>query len=161
MERPPVLWFLAACGLLVLSTGLLTAAEFVPLGFGVNSNVSVDLLSVSEDDSVVVGGLGEAYRWTRETGAEALLGVTKGLVSGDSLTIVGHRLVSEFDWEPVRITNEGVEVQPIPFGYDRATVRQISQDATTVLGAVQVDEPVRDYALVRWTEEGTLRLADW
>ena len=34
----------------------------------------------------------------------------------------------------VRITDEGVEVLPLPAGYDHARARQISQDGTAVFG---------------------------
>ncbi len=64
--------------------------------------------------------------------------------------------------EPVKITDEEVEVLPLPGGYESTNRAKISQDGSTVVGNVYTDGEVLELALVRWTEEGVPEiLEDW
>jgi hypothetical protein len=128
------------------------AAEFVPLGFGVSSNIHIEQLNVAEDGSVVVGisPEGVLHRWTRQSGLEVLLeDAFTASMSGDGLTIVSSRRVAgTASWEPIKITDEGIDVLPVPADYNSVEARLISQDGSTVFG---LDGPD---GTVRWADDG-------
>ena len=110
MQRSPLLRFSAAWGLLLLSTGLLTAAEFLPLGFNARGGIHVSADgSVVVGNSLISGGVpATTHRWTRETGAEVVQECNlRSQISGDGSTIFCFQTESEEVLLPVRITARG------------------------------------------------------
>ena len=145
--------------ILVLATCRTPAAEFIPLGFPITTNIHPSMVSVAEDGSVVAGACfclpnDHLYRWTRDSGTEILpfsLEASFGTasISGDGSVIASTQTPSK----AVKITDAGIELLPVPPGVSQSQARLISQDGSTVFGLI-------DDAFARWTDGGYELLAN-
>ena len=153
--RLPTVW-----GLLLFSTSLVPAGEFVPLGFTVgSSNWAHSYLNVSEDGSVVVGcniGAEALYRWTRDQGTVTFFSAYGADVTGDGTTMVTTtRYPGHAGNIFLKVSDNGEEeASPVPAGYKTWGYPQISQDGTTVVGVIEDLEDTAGRYVTRWTDEG-------
>ena len=71
-----------------------TSAEFLPLGFGIYTDIWTNQIAVSQDGSVFGHSADGLIKWTRSTGPEVILDgpVSDVDVSGDGTTIVTTRI---------------------------------------------------------------------
>jgi uncharacterized membrane protein len=139
-----------------------SAAEFIPLGFGVGQNTFFNCMNVSSDGTIVAASTKdhELVRWSRDGGLEVLLQDTwMADLSGDGETIVTSRLISEGTpnlYEALIVRGDEVEPLPVDRPSSGSEALLISDDGHVIGGRVRALD--LDPSYVSWSEAGLVDL---